>query len=86
MKSLHMDLSKAGSESCPMKEQKGTNDSQNESENEVYNDVGFCFSDFTNQTHHVPGVLSHTTNTHEIAEKVIDGKNYEKIIVMLFYK
>lgn len=57
---------------------------QNESEKEVYNDVGFaksfCQSDSSNQTQHVPDVSSHTTNTNDIAVKRIDGtcKNYAK--------
>lgn len=72
---------------CLPEEPREEDDSQNESKKEVYNDVefakSFCSPDSSNQTHHVPDDSSHTTNTHEIAVKRIDGKNYGKIAMLL---
>lgn len=78
-------MSTAGAQSCALKEQTETIDSQNESDIKDNNDVEFsqsiCLPASPDQTHHVPVVSSHTENIYDVAEKRIDGKNYGNIIL-----
>lgn len=81
-----MDLFKADAESCPLKEQTKTNDNQNKSDIKDINDKrcsqSICSPHSPNKKYFAPDGSLHTTNTHDVAEKRIDYKNYGKIILL----